>query len=243
MNKQNKLTLQMTFFFLFVIVLFGTIVIKEKQNVLFLPKIKKSITNYIASNYKDLNLIQNKISEKNNVFTMKVTNPINKNHYFYINYSQKKINDTYKTDYFEGKTLLNHLSKKLERKLLEETDKNYIVTFDNTLNNYSSKIQDKLLSEDIKSLKIYTIEKEYICTWNKDEITKKITDTMVSLEKKSFTPKNYTITITNINDITQSVKITNLQNNYNLPAIINDIINNNKSNIIKENKITFEYLN
>ena len=36
MNEGKKLTIQMAFFFLIVFVLFGTIIVKEKQNVLFL---------------------------------------------------------------------------------------------------------------------------------------------------------------------------------------------------------------
>ena len=67
---------------------------------------------------------------------------------------------------------------------------------------------------------------------------------MTTLEKNNFTPKNYTITITNINDITNSIKIYNLKSslleNNKLHIIINDIINNNQSSIIKENKITYE---
>lgn len=246
MNEGRKLTIQMGFFFLVVFVLFGTIVVKEKSNVLFLPKIENSITNYITENYQDLELNTNKVNENNNKFIMKVTNKLNKNHYFYITYSNKKITDTYKTDYKEGKTILNHLSKKLEKDLLENTNKSYKVTFNNTLDNYSEKVQKEILLENIKTLKIYTIEKEITSSWNPSEITKQISTTMTTIEKASFTPKNYTITITNKDDITESVKIFNIkssiQNNV-LEEIINSIINKNNSNTIKENKITYEYLN
>lgn len=246
MNEGRKLTIQMALFFLVVFVLFGTIVVKEKSNVLFLPKIENSINTYITENYKELELNTNKVNEKDNKFTMKVTNKSNKNHYFYITYSNKKITDTYKSDYKKGKTILNYLSKQLEKDLQESTNKSYKVTFDNTLDNYSEKVQTEILSENIKTLKIYTIEKEITTTWNTSEITKHISTTMATIEKESFTPKNYTITITNKDDITESVKIFNLkssiQNNI-LEEIINSIINNNNSNTIKENKITYEYLN
>lgn len=247
MNEGKKLTIQMALFFLITFVLLGTIVVKEKQNILFLPKIENSITTYISDNYKDLELETSQVTEKNNTFTMKVKNKNNKNHYFYIKYSNKKITDTYKEDYLEGKSLLDHLSSKLEKELLETTKNSYKISFDNTFNNYSEKVQQLLLKEDIKSLKIYTVEKELSTTWTKDEITKKITDTMSTLEKSAFTPKNYTITITNKADITQSIKITNLKysliKNNNLSIIINDILNNKETNIIKENQITFENLN
>ena len=115
MNEGQKLTLQMSIFFLISFVLLGTLVIKEKQNILFLPKIETSITNYISEKYKNLDINKSKVTEENNVFTMKVTNKNNKNHYFYISYSKKEISDTYKTDYLEGKTILTHLSNKLEK--------------------------------------------------------------------------------------------------------------------------------
>ena len=247
MNEGQKLTLQMAIFFLISFVLLGTLVIKEKQNVLFLPKIENSITNYISDKYNKLSLNKSKVTEKNDIFTMKVSNPKNKNHYFYISYSKKEISDSYKTDYLEGKTILNHLSNKLEKDIENKTNKKYEITFDNTLNNYSDKVQNKIIEENINDLKIYTVEKEIATTWDINTIIKKISDTMTTLEKNNFTPKNYTITITNINDITNSIKIYNLKSslleNDNLTIIISDIINNKQSNILKNNKITYEHLN
>ena len=247
MNEGKKLTLQMAIFFLVVFVLFGTIVIKEKKNILFLPKIENSITNYISTNYNDLGLETDEVTEKDNVFSMKVKNPKNKNHYFYITYSNKKISDTYQSDYLEGKTLLDHLSNKLEKEIEDKTNTKYNVIFDNTLNNYSEKVQEQLLSEEINTLKIYTIEQEINTVWEENTITTKISDTMTTLEQNDFTPKNYTIIVTNKNDITQSVKISNLKssliNNDNLSTIISDIINDRTTDILKTNKITYEYLN
>ena len=247
MNEGKKLTMQMALFFLIVFVLFGTIVVKEKENILFLPKIENSITNYLKENYNSLELEQEKVTEENDIFSMKVKNPLNKNHYFYIKYSNKQLSDTYKEDYLEGKTLLTHLSNKLEKDIENTAHKSYKVTFDNTLNNYSDKVQKQLLEENINTLKVYTIEKEIATSWNQQSIITKISDTMTTLENKNFTPKNYTITITNIDDITQSVKIYNLKSslikNNSLSIIINDIINNEKTNILTENKISYEYLN
>lgn len=247
MNEGKKLTIQMALFFLVTFVLFGTIIIKEKQNIIFLPKIENSISKYMNDTYQDLSLEKDKVTEENNVFTMKVKNIKNKNHYFYIKYSNKKITDTYKTDYLEGKTILNHLSTKLEKDIYKETNITYKVSFDNKFNNYSEKVQKLLLEENIKTLKVYTIEKEITTSWEINNITKTISDTMTTLEKKQFTPKNYTFIITNEKDITQSIKINNLKssliNENKLQTIISDIISNNKSIILTENKITYEYLN
>ena len=247
MNEGKKLTIQMALFFLVTFVLFGTIIIKEKQNIIFLPKIENSISKYMNDTYQDLSLEKDKVTEENNVFTMKVKNIKNKNHYFYIKYSNKKITDTYKTDYLEGKTILNHLSTKLEKDIYKETNITCKVSFDNKFNNYSEKVQKLLLEENIKTLKVYTIEKEITTSWEINNITKTISDTMTTLEKKQFTPKNYTFIITNEKDITQSIKINNLKssliNENKLQTIISDIISNNKSIILTENKITYEYLN
>ena len=172
MNEGKKLTIQMALFFLVTFVLFGTIIIKEKQNIIFLPKIENSISKYMNDTYKDLSLEKDKITEENNVFTMKVKNIKNKNHYFYIKYSNKKITDTYKTDYLEGKTILNHLSTKLEKDIYKETNITSKVSFDNKFNNYSEKVQKLLLEENIKTLKVYTIEKEITTSWEINNITK-----------------------------------------------------------------------
>ena len=247
MKERKNLTIQMTIFFTFILVIFSLIIISEKKNTLVLPKINSLMTNYANENYKDLDLIKSNITEENNIFTMKLHNKNNKNHYFYINYSNKNISDTYKKDYLEGSTILKHLSKKLEKTIYLITNKNYKVTFDNTLNNYSQQVQEQLIKENINTLRVYTIEQQITTHWNKTAITNAITNTMTTLEKNNITPKNYTITITNKDDITQSVKIKGLKvtliKNDNLSIIISDIINNNKSNILDENKITYEYLN
>ena len=129
--------------------------------------------------------------------------------------------------------------------LLEKKNK---VIINNTYDNYSSKEKERLLKEkNIETLPIYTIETEITTIWNDEIITNEITNIMTSLNNKNITPKNYTITITDKENITKAVKITNLSikniENNNLSMIINDIINNKKTNILSENKIAYKYLN
>ena len=248
MNEARKLTMQMAIFFLIILVTFGTIIVKEKSSTLFLPKIENSLNNYIKENYNNLELVKGKITFKNNAYTMKVTNQKNKNHYFYITYSNKKITDTYQTDYIEGKSLLNHLNTSLENTIYEKTNITCTIEIINTLDMFSDKIKELLLSEkEVESLKIYTLKTEITTPWNSQSITANITDLMTNLDKKNVTPKNYTIILTDQTDITKSVKISNLTTNNlkndNLSTIINDIINNEKTSILTENNITYEYLN
>lgn len=248
MKEQHKLTIQMAFFFLIIFVIFGTIILKEKQDILFLPKIETKLNEYLTTNYSSLNLKTSKIKSKNNKFTMKVMNPTNNNLYFYITYHNKKITDTYEKDYQEGNTLINYLNKEIEKIIKEKTNDSYKVKINNTYDNFSSKIKETLLKEEkLESLKIYTLEKELTTSWDSQTITKTISTIMTTLETENITPKNYTFIINDKNDITKSVKITNLTTksieNNNLSIIINDIINDNKTSILSENNITYEYLN
>lgn len=248
MNEARKLTMQMAIFFLIILVAFGTIIVKEKSSTLFLPKIENSLNNYIKENYNDLELTKEKITFNNNAYTMKVTNPKNKNHYFYITYSNKKITDTYQTDYIEGKSLLSHLNTVLENTVYEKTNITCSIEITTSLNMFSDKIKKLLLSEEaVQSLKIYTLKTKIITPWESQSITSNITTLITNLEEKNITPKNYTIIVTDQNDITKSVKISNITTNNlkndNLSIIINDIINNEKTSILTENNITYEYLN
>lgn len=248
MKEQHKLTLQMALFFLVVFVTFGTIILKEKQNVIFLPKIENSLNNYLTTNYSSLNLKTSEVKTKDNKFTMKVMDKTNNNLYFYITYQDKNITDTYQKDYEEGKSFLTYLNKQIEEKIKTKTNLDFKVTINNTYNNFSSKVKETLLKEEnLETLKIYTLEKELLTTWDLQTITTTITDIMTTLEKENITPKNYTFIITDKTDITKSVKITNLTikniENNKLSIIINDIMNNNKSNILLENNISYEYLN
>ena len=114
MNKQKKLTLERGIFVFIVFVLLGVIVVTEKFGDVMTPKITKKINTYIEEKYKDLNLKTNDVTFKNTTYTMKVESKENKNHYFYIKYFNRKITDTYKKDYVEGKNLLAYIEKKIK---------------------------------------------------------------------------------------------------------------------------------
>ncbi len=248
MNEQRKLTMQMAIFFLIVFVTFGTIIVKEKSTTLFLPKIESSINEYITDNYSSLNVTKGKVTYKDDKYTMKVTDKFNKNLYFYVTYSNKKITDTYEKDYLKGQSIITYLNKKIETSIKEKTNKTYKVEINNTYNNFSTKVKETLNKEqNLESLKIYTLKSEITTSWNTNTITKHISATMTTLNSKNITPKNYSFTITDKTDITKSVIINNLTyelvKNNTLTNIINDIINNEKTTILSDNKITYEYLN
>lgn len=242
MNKQKKLLLERSIFILIVFVALGVIVITEKFGNIMIPKASKKINTYVEEKYKDLNLKTNDVTFKNTTYTMKVESKENKHHYFYINYYNRKITDTYKKDYVEGKNLLNYLKKKLKKEINNKTNTNCDIEITSTLDKYTELVQEKIIKEDnLLELKFYIIKKELVIDkWDEETITNKINNFLEKFE--NITPKSYTITITNKEDITESIEIKNITNEV-TKEIISDIINNKKSDLLKENKITYKYLN
>ena len=248
MKQQQKLTISMAIFFLITFVLFGTIVLNEKKETLFMPKIEEKLEIYLKENYKDFNYSKTNIEYKNNEYIMKVTSSEDDNLYFSIKYKDKTITDTYKEDYIKGKSYISYIETEIEKGIEKLTKKEYQVTILTTLDSMTSKIKEKILTKNnLTSLKIYNLETEIpITTWSQEYISNEIINLIETNLKNNINAKNYTITITNINDLTQSIKITNLNDElkYNdLITIINDIINNEESSILKNNNKTYEYLN
>lgn len=248
MKQQQKLTISMAIFFLITFVLFGTIVLNEKKETLFMPKIEEKLEIYLKENYKNFNYSKTNIEYKNNEYVMKVTSSEDENLYFNIKYKDKNITDTYKEDYIKGKSYISYIEKELEKEIEKITKKDYKVNILTTLDSMTSKMKEKVLSKNnIISLKIYNLETEIpITVWNEEYISNEIINLIKNNKENNINAKNYTITITNINNYTQSIKITNINDElkYNdLTIIINDIINNKESSILKNNNITYEYLN
>ena len=83
--------------------------------------------------------------------------------------------------------------------------------------------------------------------WEKDSITKEIIKEIKLYEEKGITPKNFTFTITNQKDITESIEIENITSSFieeqENTQMIQDILDDHQSKRLKENKITFRYLN
>ena len=247
----KKLTIQMTIFFFIIFVIFGIIVTNEKIAPLNNKKIDEKFNKYILKNYKDLHSEFNieKTEYIKTKYKAKISNKANNHLYFYLYYSNKKITSTYKKDYLEGKTLISYTEKKLKTILKQKTNKNYKVAINKKLNQYTSHIKENLQNQNkIETLKIYTIYDELLLNnYNTETISNELINLDESLNKKNITPKDYTIIITNKKNIAESIKIFNItpeviKSKY-LNTIIDDIINNNKSNILNKNNITYKKLN
>ena len=242
MNKQKKLSFERGIFVFIVFVLLGVIVITEKFGSIMIPKITKKMNNYIEENYKDLNLNTNDVTFKNTTYTMKLESKENKHHYFYINYYNRKITDTYKKDYVEGKNLLNHIKKKLKKEINNKTNTTCDIEITSTLDKYTESVQERIIKEDnLLELKFFIVKKELVIKeWDEENITTKINTFINKFD--GITPKSYKIIITNKDDITESIEIQNITKEIS-KEIIHDIIKDEKSDLLKENKITYKNLN
>lgn len=251
MNKQKQLTVARGIFAFLVFIAFGVIIVTEKAGDLLIPRAKEKMETYLSENYSSIkgSLILNKVTYKNLKYKAKVTSKKNKNHFFYIYYSKRKTTDTYKKDYLKGNQLLKSIKINLNKEIKTKTNISTNVEIISDLDKYTKKVQERIITEEnLSTLKFYYIKKELLIeNWTTKEITQEITSLINSINSKNITPKYYEITITNKEDITESIKISNLTekfltNKYQ-EQIINDIINDSNSLILKQNKITYKYLN
>lgn len=251
MEKQRRLLFARNVFLFVIFVCFGVIIVTEKASGLLIPKVEKKMEDYIKTNFSELqnNINLHDVIYDKTVYRMKITSKDNKNHFFYIYYSEKKLSDTYKEDYVEGKQLFKSITKDLEDEIRNKINTGVEVEVIATLDQFTSRVQDRIIKEEnLLELRFYTIKKELtIDSWNEKTITKGITNFIKKCQDNNINPKNYKIIITNNKDVTESIEIDNItedfiQNKSN-ERIIKDIINDNSSKLLKDNEIKYKYLN
>ena len=246
MNKQTKLVLERSIFFTFVFVCFGLIIINEKQDLFITKRVEKKLNDYIEKKYNKLNLDKSPIKYKNTTFTIKLSSKDNINYFFYVKYSNKKITDTYKDDYVKGKIFLKYIEKKLNKEIIKNTSTQCKISINTSFDKMRDIIKERLLNEeDLIHLKIYDIEKDLMIeNWNSTEITDNINNLIYKFNENNITPKSFQIRITNKKDITESITIKNIKNNFisiqNNEQIIKDILKNNNTSLLKQYEITYE---
>lgn len=251
MDKYKKLNIARSVFAFIIFVAFGIIVCTEKGGDLLIPKVKEKLNEYITTNYTSIvnNTIQDEITYKDKTFTMKIYDKTNKNHYFYITYDNGKITDTYQEDYIKGKSLLNEIKNTLEKEIYNKTKIEAKVNILSSLDEYTSRVQNLILKEDnLEGLKFYTLSINIdLRTWDEVSASKEITDMLNTFIKYNINPKSYIITINNLKEITESIEIKNIDNDFinneYKEQILSDIINNKKSDLLDEYNITFKHLN
>lgn len=251
MEQYKRLNIARGIFAFFIFVAFGIIICTEKGGEFLKPKINEKLTEYITTNYSNIinNTIQDEITYKDRTFTMKIYDKTNKNHYFYITYDNGKITDTYKEDYIEGKSLLNEISKNIEKEVYEKTKIKAKVQILSSLDEYTSKVQKLILEEEnLLNVKIYSLSISIdLKPWHKTNAAIVITNTLNTFIENNIDPKSYTITINNLDEVTESIEIYNIDNDFvnneYKEDILDDIIKNKKSDLLDEYNITFKHLN
>ncbi len=249
MKKQKKLLFARNIFFFFIIIIFTIIIMSEKKDTILIPKATKKITSYIENKYNKDDFKLGDVSYKNNKYTMKVSSKENNKRYFFIYYTKTGITDSYQNDYIEGKSFLSNLKKDLEKSIKSIVNTKVTVEIPTTLDQYTDAVRERILNEDnLLELKFYIIKEElFIKEWDPVEIEKQIEQCITKYTNSNITPKSFTIIINNDNEITESIEINNLTTDFiNNPSkieIINDILNDNNSILLKTNKITYVYKN
>lgn len=251
MENYKKLNIARGIFTFIIFVIFGIIICTEKGGDYLIPKVNKKLNEYLTTNYSNIinDVSKEETTYKDRKFTMKIYDKKNKNHYFYITYDNGKITDTYKEDYQEGKSLLKEITSNLEQDIYKKTKVNVKVNILSSLDKYTSKVQQLILKEnDLSKIKIYTISLNIdLKPWNKTNAAIVITNTLNKFIEKEINPKSYTITINNLDDITETIEIYNITNefvnNEDKEQILSDIIKNKQSDLLDENNITFKHLN
>ena len=249
MKKQKKLLFARNIFFFFIIMIFTIIIMSEKKDTILIPKATKKIASYIEDKYNNDDFKLGDVSYKNNKYTMKVSSKENNKRYFFIYYTKTGITDSYQNDYIKGESLLSNLKKDLEKSIKSIVNTKVTVEIPTTLDQYTDAVRERILNEDnLLELKFYIIKEElFIKEWDPVEIEKQIEQCITKYTNSNITPKSFTIIINNDNEITESIEINNLTTDFiNNPSkieIINDILNDNNSILLKTNKITYVYKN
>ena len=244
----KKLQFQYFIFLIIIFILFTLLVSIEKISPLMANKVDKKINDYIKNTYTLTDIKTTKTVYKDNKYEKKVINKTNNNYYFVIYYNKRKITDTYQKDYVEGEKFLKYISQSIKNNIYKKINIKYNININNKFNKFTDKVKDKILKEDnLESLSIYTLSYELKTSLNSKKISKEIIRIDNSLSSKNINPKTYEITITDEKDITKSIKVKGINRDIIkaniLENIINDIINNKKSNILEENNIIYENLN
>lgn len=251
MKKQKRLLFAHSIFVLTITIIFSLIILKEKKNTIMAPKVEKEFQTYLQTNYKEIlnSLEMKKTTYQDNRFQAKIASKENKHHFFYLYYTNHKVKNTYQKDYIEGNQLLKHIKKNLEKEIKEKTNDSSSVIILAPLNQYTDTVREQIISENnLLQLKFYSIEKEIdIKNWNAKEISDTISLFINNYEQNGIHPKYYEITITNQKNIIEAIKISNITekfiNNTNKEQIIDAILKDTNNDLIKENKITYQYLN
>ena len=248
MKQMRKLNALYAIFVFFVVISLGSIVMSEKFSFLMEDRIKSKVSNFINENYSNIidevNIKDTKY--KNGKFITLVENKINKHLNFYIYYYNKKYDSTYKDDYINGNNFLKYISNIIENDVNKKTENKYIISINNNLDNFTDEVKKYILEEkDLLNLKIFDIHYNGKINISKSNIIKEINKVYNDVITNGISPKTYSFTFTDKNDLVLAIDIYNVSDeiiNNSLDVVIENILNKNDKELEKYN-IKYKYLN
>ena len=248
MNEKNKLTLYMGILYMLAILFFGIILIDDKAKDYKIPQAEKKLKTYIKNTYKEeiKDFTYGKTKRHGSRYDIKVYNKKNKDLYFTVSYENKKITDTYKKDYVEGKTLNKNIEKYLNNMINEEIKQNknnyttYKIVYNTKLNNCTTFVRNKLLNKTY-NIPIYTI---YVETSFNNNLEDVLTNILNYTKKLNLTPKDYHLILNNENNLSKSIdlKIDNDIIEESIKEIVK-CIKENDFNTLRKYNVEVKYLN
>ena len=104
--------------------------------------------------------------------------------------------------------------KSIEKDVLTKTNEEVEISIDTNLDEFAKTVKEKIIntnSSAYSTLKIYTLKKEILTKkFSSKEITESILSFTSLLKKNNITPKAYSFTIINEDDLTKTISLDNL---------------------------------
>ena len=158
-------------------------------------------------------------------------------------YENKKITDTYKKDYLEGRTLIKSKEKEIQNNIKKVTKAVYKIQLDK-LNTYKESEQKELITnKKPETLRLYNLEANVSVEKLKEEnIINVIQIVNTNASEKNINPRTYTF---KIKSDKKTLCIKNIPyeviESEELNTIINDIITKKESKLLTQYNIEYEY--
>lgn len=250
-DREKKLFTQMILFFFVIILCFGLLIIKSKSDELKSKKIKEKFDEYIEENYKDIKdqIVTSTLDKKKETYYLKVSNKDNDKLYFTISYKDAKFTSSYEEDYLEGKTLLSYYEKKLNDDLNKNikdngsTFEDLTISIDTKLNDCTDLIYKRLINNKY-NLPIYTVNYEKDIVFDVESINNTIILVNNFIQRIGFNPKSYSFTLTNKNNLTDTVNIKFKSDILDISTLnIGSAIINNDKSVLEKYSIEIKHLN
>lgn len=215
----------MALLFLILFVCFGVIIVMEIGNPITYHQAKEKIEQYIydhyATLYDNFDVSSIRYFVKDHSYGLVASDKKNEHLSFRIYYgSDKKVYDSYQTDYVEGNNLRaiigNRLTDKLEQKIKKESllsqFDSYRISIVEPMNQLNKKDREQLITnQNVETLNIYTVEASTtVSQMNAKLFSEQFEAIHQGTKNIDFHPKAYSLFICKEDDGNDCVEIQNV---------------------------------